>query len=91
MRYFRSPRTPFQIAERRSVIAPLLAAHVTPGHRAGLCTLQPPLRLTIRDIEDESVLISSGAEWYRVHLDEFVNATRGVVSLFQLKLGCARA
>ena len=41
-------------------------------------SLTPGRRVLVADIEKECVLFRCGPEWYRAHLDEFVDATEAV-------------
>ena len=50
-----------------------------------VCTIEPGLSLTLRDIENESVLISIQNEWYRAHLDDFVTLCERYVSASSIK------
>jgi hypothetical protein len=74
--WFRTPRHPILIADRRTVAAPLLVVLVTPHEAPRVCTLLPGQRVTLCDIEGQSALFTSGRHWYRVHVDEFLNVTK---------------
>lgn len=73
---FWTARDPFVVLPRRFVSASFVVVHVTPGNPKEICTLSAGQRCIVRDIEDDSVLLSCGTHWYRAQLDDVIAYTR---------------
>ena len=72
VKYFRTPLHPFPLVVRRRTLARLCVIRVTPDCEPAVHTIEPGVKFMLRDIEDDSVLISIKNEWYRAQLDDLV-------------------